>query len=48
MTSLVASHFLAGSLLTMLMPIGLLILVGVYWSLLLRRRSSASRRNRPD
>jgi cytochrome c-type biogenesis protein CcmH/NrfF len=41
--SLIASHFLAGSLLTWAMPIGLLILVGLYWALLLRRRSAGAR-----
>jgi cytochrome c-type biogenesis protein CcmH/NrfF len=39
---LVAAHFLAGSLLTWAMPIGLLILVGLYWWLLLRRRASGT------
>jgi len=38
-TPLLASHFLAGSLLTWGMPIGLLILIALYWGLLLRRRS---------
>ena len=41
--AIVAAHFLAGSLLTMLLPIGLLILVGIYWALLLRRRSAGAR-----
>jgi hypothetical protein len=41
--AIVAAHFLAGSLLTTLLPIGLLILVGVYWALLLRRRSAGAR-----
>jgi hypothetical protein len=35
----IASHFFAASLLTLLMPVGLLILVGLYWALLIRRRS---------
>jgi cytochrome c-type biogenesis protein CcmH/NrfF len=34
-----AAHFLAGSLLTWAMPIGLLLLVALWWSVLLRRRS---------
>jgi cytochrome c-type biogenesis protein CcmH/NrfF len=35
---LMASHFLAGAVLTWAMPIGLLIVVGIWWSLLIRRR----------
>ena len=35
-----AAHFLAGSLLTWAMPIGLLIIVAVWWSVLLKRRSN--------
>ena len=34
-----AAHFLAGSLLTWAMPIGLLIVIAVWWSVLLKRRS---------
>jgi cytochrome c-type biogenesis protein CcmH/NrfF len=37
---LIASHFLAGALLTWAMPIGLLILIALWWSVLLKRRSS--------
>jgi cytochrome c-type biogenesis protein CcmH/NrfF len=36
---LTASHFLAGSLLTWAMPIGLLLLVGLWWTVLMKRRS---------
>jgi cytochrome c-type biogenesis protein CcmH/NrfF len=36
---LIASHFLAGAILTWAMPIALLIAIGVYWSVILRRRS---------
>ena len=34
-----ASHFLAGAILTWALPIALLLAIGVYWTLLLRRRS---------
>lgn len=43
MSAIVASHFLTGALLTWAMPIGLLIVVGVYWAVLLRRRSAGAR-----
>jgi hypothetical protein len=36
---IVAEHFLAGSLLTMLLPIGLLVGVLAYWAFILRKRS---------
>jgi cytochrome c-type biogenesis protein CcmH/NrfF len=39
----IASHFFAGALLTLLMPVGLLVLVGAYWAVLLRRRSAGAR-----
>jgi hypothetical protein len=42
MHTIVASHFLAGSILTLVLPVGLLILVGIYWAVLLRRRSQGS------
>lgn len=35
----IAAHFLTGSILTLVMPVGLLIAIGIYWSVLLRRRS---------
>jgi cytochrome c-type biogenesis protein CcmH/NrfF len=35
---LIASHFLAGSILTWGMPIGLLIVIAIWWMLLLRKR----------
>ena len=44
----VASHFFAGSLLTLLMPVGLLILVGLYWALLIRRRSAGARTGKTE
>jgi hypothetical protein len=40
---IVASHFLAGSILTLVLPVGLLIVVGIYWTILLRRRSAGAR-----
>jgi cytochrome c-type biogenesis protein CcmH/NrfF len=43
MSLVFGSHFLAGSLLSWAMPIGVLILVGIYWALLLRRRSPGAR-----
>jgi hypothetical protein len=43
MHMIVASHFLAGSILTLVLPVGLLIIVGIYWALLLRRRSAGER-----
>jgi hypothetical protein len=42
MHTIVASHFLAGSILTLVMPVGLLIAIGIYWAVLLRRRSQGS------
>lgn len=36
---LMASHFLAGALLSWALPIGLLVVVGLYWTVILRRRS---------
>ena len=38
---LIASHFLAGAILTWAMPLALLIAVGIYWTVILRRRSSS-------
>jgi cytochrome c-type biogenesis protein CcmH/NrfF len=35
----IASHFLAGSLLTWALPIALLILIAIWWGALMRRRS---------
>ena len=34
-----ASHFLTGAILTLLIPVGLLVAVAIYWWMLLRRRS---------
>jgi cytochrome c-type biogenesis protein CcmH/NrfF len=40
---ILASHFLAGAILSWALPIGLLVAIGVYWLLLLRRRSPGAR-----
>ena len=39
----IASHFFAGSLLTLLLPVGVLVGVGLYWAWLIKRRSAADR-----
>lgn len=39
MTFIVASHVLAGEILTLVLPVALLLAVGAYWWLLLRRRA---------
>jgi hypothetical protein len=39
----VASHFLTGAILTLVLPVGLLLAVGIYWWLLLRRRAPGAR-----
>jgi len=36
---LIASHFLAGSVLSLVLPVGLLLAVGLWWVALIRRRS---------
>lgn len=41
--SLIASHFLTGAILTLVLPVGLLVVVGLYWALLVRRRSAGAR-----
>lgn len=38
-----ASSFLTGEILTLALPVGLLVVVGLYWGLLLRRRSAGAR-----
>ena len=35
----VASHFLAGSILSLVLPVALLIAVTIWWAVVLRRRS---------
>jgi Flp pilus assembly protein TadB len=34
-----ASHFLTGAILTLVLPVGVLLAVGIYWWALLRRRA---------
>ena len=41
--NLVASHFLAGAILSWALPIALLLAIGLYWALLLRRRAAGAR-----
>jgi len=41
--TVLASHFLAGAILTLVLPVGLLVAVGLYWWVLLRRRSPGAR-----
>lgn len=40
MTTVLAAHFLAGAILTLVLPLILLTAVGIYWWYLLRRRGS--------
>lgn len=39
MTFTLASHFLTGEILTLVLPVGVLVGVGIYWWALLRRRA---------
>jgi len=39
----VASNFETGAILTLVLPVGVLIAVGVYWWVLLRRRAPGAR-----
>jgi hypothetical protein len=48
MLSTIASHFLAGSLLTLLLPVGLLVVIGLYWAHLIRRRSAETRSDKME
>lgn len=48
MHMILASHFLAGSILTLVLPVGILLAVGIYWALLLRRRSAGARTGRVE
>lgn len=43
MSLVLASHFLAAAILSWALPIALLVAVGIYWSLLLRRRAAGAR-----
>ncbi len=42
MDYLMASHFLAGSILTWALPIALLLAITIYWMVLLKRRGGGS------
>ena len=44
----IAAHFFAGSLLTLLLPVGLLVAVGVYWGVLIRRRVAGTRTGKTE
>lgn len=46
--SLLASNNLTGEILTWAIPVGALIIVGLYWALLLRRRSAGARTGRVE
>jgi hypothetical protein len=48
MHSTLAAHFFAGSLLTLLLPVGLLVVVGLYWAVLLKRRSPGARTGKTE
>ncbi len=43
MRPIVASHTLTGELLTWALPVGLLVVIVVYWAVLLHRRSPGTR-----
>jgi hypothetical protein len=45
---IVAAHFLTAALLTMLIPIGLLVIVGIYWAVLLHHRATGARTGKVD
>jgi cytochrome c-type biogenesis protein CcmH/NrfF len=38
MEQVIASHFLAGAILTWAIPIGLLVVIGIYWAIVFRRQ----------
>lgn len=48
MSTIVAAHFFAGALLTLLLPVGLVVAVGIYWAVLLRRRSAGARSGKTE
>lgn len=45
---MLAAHFLEGAVLTMAMPIGLVVAVGIYWAMLLRRRATGARTGKTE
>ena len=38
MKLVIASHFLAGSILTLVLPVGVVAAIGISWAIVLRRR----------
>lgn len=44
----IASHYLTGEILTLVLPAALLVGVGVYWWVLLRRRTPGARTGKVD
>ena len=48
MHTVLAAHFLAGAILTLVLPVGLLVCVGIYWMLLLRRRATGARTGKTE
>jgi hypothetical protein len=45
---MLADHFLAGAILSMALPVGLVVAVGAYWAMLLRRRSAGARTGKTE
>jgi hypothetical protein len=45
---MLADHFLAGAVLSMALPVGLVVAVGVYWATLLRRRATGARTGKTE
>jgi hypothetical protein len=43
-----AAHFFAASLLTLLLPVGLLVAVGLYGAYLIRRRAPGARTGKTE
>src|SRR5579871_5663300 len=41
MDNVIAAHFLAGSILTLVLPVGLLVVVAAWWMMILRRRDKS-------
>jgi hypothetical protein len=38
MDEALATHFLTGSILTLILPVAVVVAIGVYWAVVLRRR----------
>jgi hypothetical protein len=41
--TLASHHFLTGAILSLVLPVGVLVAVGIYWWALLRRRTPGTR-----